>query len=737
MEVDAISLRDRDAGNVFWGRNVGTDGHVWTQEWVERNFRDNGLQDVHRQAFDLRPQWRPRRWDITFERNGQSFTLESARPPQGAASTPSEGLEFDLVWVGLGSEADYLGRDVGGKAVLILDLPRPGTLRHSIRTEGAVERAYERGAGAVGIVYGISDNFAVWQRTGDGPGFNIGYEDGLQLRDMLGHGDRLSVRLGMDSAMVEGLQAASVWGTLPGASDEEILIIAHMDGYFRSALDNASGLAVMMGLLEHYAKLRQEDRPRTLRFLGSVGHHGGPGTRWLHDHRDTALANTVLAINLEHVAAVRTKYWGPHLRMMNAVSPMRWWVNGSPTLLDIVLDSFNRFNVGITGDMDLGASGEMGSMDLDVPSVQVITSPEIKHTEQDTPEWVPAVGLEQIARAYAKIIDGVNGVERGMLQPVQSSTTESALATAILAAQDGSSAVEAHRAAARAAAGDDHQGLFRTVCRNPRPDPQPASNTPRPPREVPPLEEWYAEPAQVFDNLYFVGTRKHGAWAVTTSDGIIVIDALYDYAVEPAIEEGLRKLGLDPAEIKYVVVSHGHGDHHGGAKHLQDRFGARIVMGGPDWDLVERSTRDPIPARDMVATDEMRLRLGETTVTLYLTPGHTAGTVSTMIEVRDGGRSHLTAAWGGTSLSPNTPREAVESYIDAAVRFQQLIETTGADVLVANHTIFDRTPEKLEALKGRQPGDPHPYVIGNDAVRRYVKVAEECARAELAARGPE
>ena len=311
------------------------------------------------------------------------------------------------------------------------------------------------------------------------------------------------------------------------------------------------------------------------------------------------------------------------------------------------------------------------------------------------------------------------------------------LATAIPVAQDGSDTVEAHRTAARAAAGDDHQGLLRTVCRNTEPgaEPaQPASNAPRAPRHVPPLDEWYSEPAQVFDNLYFVGTQNHGAWAVTTSDGIIVIDALYDYAVEPAVADGLRKLGLDPAEIAYVVVSHGHGDHHGGAKHLQDRYRARIVMGGPDWDLVERSTRDPVPARDMVATDEMRLRLGETTVTLYLTPGHTAGTVSTMIEVRDGGRSHLTAAWGGTSLSRNAPREAVEAYIESAVRFQRLIETRGADVLIANHPSFDRTPEKLEQLERRQPGDPHPYVIGNEAVRRYVKAAEECARAELAAR---
>ena len=417
LEVDAISLADRDRGNVFWGRNIGTVGHKETQDWVERNFRVNGLEDIHRQSFDVGPQWKPESWSIGFSAGGRSFELESARPAEDAESTPSGGLGFELVWVATGSEADYLGRDVRGKAVLILDIPRPGTLRHSIRTEGSVARAFEHGAAAVGIVYGISDNFAVWQRIPNGPGFNVGYEDGLMLRDLLGSGETVTVNLQMRSEVVTGLQESSVWGTLPGTSDEEILIIAHMDGFFQAASDNASGLAVMMGLLEHFASVPQSERRRTIRFLGSVGHHSGPGTRWLHDNVETALANTVLAINLEHVAIVRTKYWGPTLRKTNAVSPMRWWVWGSNALLGTVLDSFNRFNVAITGDMEPGASGEMGRMARDIPTIQVITSPEIKHTEQDTPDWIPAVGLGQIGRAYARIIDGVNHLDRADLEP--------------------------------------------------------------------------------------------------------------------------------------------------------------------------------------------------------------------------------------------------------------------------------------------------------------------------------
>lgn len=417
MEVDAISLADRDRGNVFWGRNVGTWGHEETQRWVEAYFRQYGLQNVYRQSFELPPQWMPSSFAITFASGDGDFTLESARPAEDMPSTPRGGLEYELVWVGQGSDADYLGRDVRGKAVLVQDIPLPGDIRHTVAIEGVVERAYARGAAAVGIVYGISDNFAIWQDTDGNPGFNLGYEDGMRLRDMLGRGERVTVRLELQAEEVEGLTAASVWGTLPGQTDEEILVIAHLDGFFQAASDNASGLAAMIGLLDYFASVPESERRRTIRFLGSVGHHGGPGTTWLHDNRDTALANTVFAINLEHVAITRAKYWGPRLRMMNAVSPMRWWVWASPAALEIVLDAFNRFNVGVTADMDPGASGEMGRMARDVPSMQVITSPEIKHTEQDTPEWVPAVGLEQITRAYAKIIEGLGRLGRGEIEP--------------------------------------------------------------------------------------------------------------------------------------------------------------------------------------------------------------------------------------------------------------------------------------------------------------------------------
>jgi metallo-beta-lactamase class B len=234
---------------------------------------------------------------------------------------------------------------------------------------------------------------------------------------------------------------------------------------------------------------------------------------------------------------------------------------------------------------------------------------------------------------------------------------------------------------------------------------------------------------KVFDNLYFVGQTEYSAWAVTTSEGIILIDTIYDYSVEAEVVDGLRTLGLDPATIRYAIVSHGHGDHSGGAKLLQDRFGTRIIMGATDWDLVAKNTRIPPPKRDMVAVDGQTLTLGDTTVTLYLTPGHTPGTISTLVPVKDNGRPHLMAAWGGTAFNFTRTPEAFRIYIDSAARFRAVVAKARADGVIANHTTFDGTKTKVPALVRRKPGEPHPYVIGNAAVQRYLTVVEECAKA--------
>jgi metallo-beta-lactamase class B len=121
--------------------------------------------------------------------------------------------------------------------------------------------------------------------------------------------------------------------------------------------------------------------------------------------------------------------------------------------------------------------------------------------------------------------------------------------------------------------------------------------------------------------------------------------------------------------------------------------------------------------------------LGDTTLTLYVTPGHTPGTISTIFPVKEGGRTHQAALWGGTGL--NADRESLSNYIASAKRFSDIARQAGADIIVSNHTDWDRSKVNLPLLAKRTPGSANPYVTSNENVRRFLKVAEECATARL------
>jgi metallo-beta-lactamase class B len=256
------------------------------------------------------------------------------------------------------------------------------------------------------------------------------------------------------------------------------------------------------------------------------------------------------------------------------------------------------------------------------------------------------------------------------------------------------------------------------------------------PARAPARDTWYAEPARVFDNLYFVGGKIHSAWALTTSEGIILIDTIFPYNSEELVVGGLRKLGLDPARIKYVLVSHAHSDHIGGAEMLQRRYGARVVMGAADWDTVAtypNRYKTMAPSRDIVATDGMRISLGDVTVTVWLTPGHTPGTLSYTFTVLDHGRPVHVAYSGGTAFNfvNDTPVPGIRNfdvYIASARHMAAVAAASGATVLLSNHSEFDNAANKNRMLAGRGDG-PHPYEVGTSGVQRYFQVMQGCARA--------
>jgi len=295
---------------------------------------------------------------------------------------------------------------------------------------------------------------------------------------------------------------------------------------------------------------------------------------------------------------------------------------------------------------------------------------------------------------------------------------------------------EALVTAAKRAAGTDHAGTFLRICV--APDNLNAGG-PRGggpgPRVVPDRATWYAKPYKVFDNLYFIGTRIHSAWALTTSAGIIVIDTLFDYAIEPEMIEGMKTLGLDPRGIKYVLISHAHGDHDQGAALLQSRYGAKIVMGAADWDATLQraaSAAGGVPKRDVaVGPEGLKLTLGDTNVEVIATPGHTPGTLSYFFPVKDAGRSLIVAYSGGTAF--NFPRQAANFaiYRDSQRKMREIAEATGATVLMSNHTEFDRAYDRARiAQLPRTAGEKHPYETDTATVIRYFEMAGNCAEAQ-------
>jgi hypothetical protein len=155
---------------------------------------------------------------------------------------------------------------------------------------------------------------------------------------------------------------------------------------------------------------------------------------------------------------------------------------------------------------------------------------------------------------------------------------------------------------------------------------------------VPATKEGEAKvPFQIFDNVYYVGPQSASTYIIKTDQGLILIDPTFDYFVD-SIVDNIRAIGLNPKDVKYILISHGHWDHTAGVAGMQKATGAKVGMAAGDWDIYE--TPDPnhtferIP-RDLVMKEGDVIELGNTTVQLYVTPGHTPGCLTMVYTVYD------------------------------------------------------------------------------------------------------
>jgi metallo-beta-lactamase class B len=299
----------------------------------------------------------------------------------------------------------------------------------------------------------------------------------------------------------------------------------------------------------------------------------------------------------------------------------------------------------------------------------------------------------------------------------------------IVQGQTPSQTLDGYLSTAKVAAGTDWAGTFLRLC---VPPPAGAAGPPAGNRATPARETWYAEPARVADNFYFIGTKVHSAWALAGSQGIIVIEALFDYAAKDEILGGLKKLGLDSNKVKYVILSHAHGDHDGGAKMLQDTIpSVHLVYGSEDWDAIAKAPTHMggKPRRDIAGDDGMTISVGDASLRIVTMPGHTPGTLSYLFEVRDHGKPMRVAYVGGTAIPFNASAEYYDRYIASSKKMAKAAADYGATALLSNHTEFDNAYFKAHTAADRKGDEPNPFDVGADGVARYFAVVDGCATA--------
>ncbi len=298
--------------------------------------------------------------------------------------------------------------------------------------------------------------------------------------------------------------------------------------------------------------------------------------------------------------------------------------------------------------------------------------------------------------------------------------------------------VQMYLAAARLAAGTDLLPYLRLAEVADASLKNPSALTPKQLMDLP-----APPPGRAFDNLYFVGSKWVSCWALTTSEGIILIDAMdNDEEAEHIVDKGMRELGLDPANIKMIVITHGHGDHYGGVGYLKKRYGPSVHLSEIDWQMMSTKLEFDRPywgrapqrenAKDLALRNGDQIQLGNTKIEVLLTPGHTLGTISLLFDVRQGSQVHRALLWGGTAFNfGNRPERMarIDAYIDATARVKEIAATQNVSVFISNHNAYDQALEKLDVLKTHKDSAQNPFVIGSQSTQRALTVMNECAKA--------
>lgn len=418
IALSKIALNYRDTVNrQWWGRFPGTDADKAGVKYMTDEFTRLGLT-VKSFPYTLPTDWRPQSWEASYtSSSGAKIELATIFPVSGTKDTGPEGLTAEAIWVGIGAEADFIGRDVKSKAVIIYSTFVPGGRSHSASDRAGLfdanTRAEKLGAAMVINVMAVPGNGQFQPEGGLRriPQMTVSQDEGFALRDRLGKGEKIMVTLHLNVPPLKNVQTTYTFATLPGESDEQIMLQIHTDGYFQAATDNNSGMAAALELARHYAALPKEKRPRTLVFLLFPDHHHGEVAHRMKGGIDETYdwSRVALKLTIEHPSETSLYMYNSGLTATNNMSAVRWNALGSPEFERMVFNQLRDFGVSVYGVEDEPKNGNFA------PSFHIINHV-VYHTSLDTPEVVPAEGMQRSVRAFASVIDHVNAMTMAQIR---------------------------------------------------------------------------------------------------------------------------------------------------------------------------------------------------------------------------------------------------------------------------------------------------------------------------------
>lgn len=170
-------------------------------------------------------------------------------------------------------------------------------------------------------------------------------------------------------------------------------------------------------------------------------------------------------------------------------------------------------------------------------------------------------------------------------------------------------------------------------------------------------ESRYVEPFKIYGNLYYVGDSWVCVHIVDTGDGLLMFDA-GNCGGEAMLIHSIWKLGFNPADVKWIILSHGHVEHFGAVNFFKRMFGTKIYIGEPDSKMIKEQPYLSVIHESGNCTNELfeidyeikdgdLLKFGNTEIKFYLVPGHTEGCIACFFDITDNNDTKRVGYYGG------------------------------------------------------------------------------------------